>query len=220
MKNKIWGLVLIVLGLVFGLNAMEITNINIFFDGWWTLFIIVPCFIDLITEREKTGNIIGLLIGVALLLGCQDILDFEIIGKLIFPTILVIIGISFIFKDTIGKEIKKEIDKLNKERKNENEYCSTFSNQTINIDEKFKGCELTSVFGGLKLDLTDAKINEDIVINTTSIFGEITINVPSNVKVKVKSTSIFGGVTNKNNEKDGNVIYINSFCLFGGVEIK
>lgn len=220
MKNKIWGLVLIVLGLVFGLNAMEITNINIFFDGWWTLFIIVPCFIDLITEREKTGNIIGLLIGVALLLGCQDILDFEIIGKLIFPTILVIIGISFIFKDTIGKEIKKEIDKLNKERKNENEYCSTFSNQTINIDEEFKGCELTSVFGGIKLDLTDAKINEDIVINTTSIFGEITINVPSNVKVKVKSTSIFGGVTNKNNEKDGNVIYINSFCLFGGVEIK
>lgn len=220
MKNKIWGLVLIVLGLVFGLNAMEITNINIFFDGWWTLFIIVPCFIDLITEREKTGNIIGLLIGVALLLGCQDILDFEIIGKLIFPTILVIIGISFIFKDTIGKEIKKEIDKLNKERKNENEYCSTFSNQTINIDEEFKSCELTSIFGGLKLDLTDAKINEDIVINTTSIFGEITINVPSNVKVKVKSTSIFGGVTNKNNEKDGNVIYINSFCLFGGVEIK
>lgn len=220
MKNKIWGLVLIVLGVIFGLNAMEITNIDIFFDGWWTLFIIVPCFIDLITEREKTGNLIGLLIGVALLLGCQDIVDFEIIGKLILPIILVIIGVSIIFKDSIGKEVKKEIDKLNKKEKNKNEYCSTFSSQTINIDDELKNCELTAVFGEIKLDLMDAKITEDIVINTTSIFGEIKINVPSNVKVKVKSTSIFGGVTNKNNEKEGNVIYVNSFSLFGGVEIK
>ena len=93
MKNKIWGIVLIILGLIFGLNALEITDIDIFFDGWWTLFIIVPCFIGLITEREKTGNLIGLLVGIALLLGCLDILEFEIIGKLIFPVILVIIGL-------------------------------------------------------------------------------------------------------------------------------
>ena len=59
MKNKIWGLILIAIGLVFGLNALEITNIDIFFDGWWTLFIIVPCFIGLITEREKFNWIIS-----------------------------------------------------------------------------------------------------------------------------------------------------------------
>ncbi len=29
------------------------------FDGWWTLFIIVPCAIGLITDRDKTGSIIG-----------------------------------------------------------------------------------------------------------------------------------------------------------------
>ena len=74
----LWGIVLIVVGLIIGGNALGITNINIFFDGWWTLFIIVPCFIGLFKEREKTGNIIGLLIGIALLLCCQDILDFDI----------------------------------------------------------------------------------------------------------------------------------------------
>ena len=46
-KNIIWGIVLVIIGIIFGLNALEITNINIFFSGWWTLFIIVPSFIDL-----------------------------------------------------------------------------------------------------------------------------------------------------------------------------
>ena len=40
-SNLLWGFVLIVLGIIFGLNSLEITNINVFFDGWWTLFIIV-----------------------------------------------------------------------------------------------------------------------------------------------------------------------------------
>ena len=44
-----------------------------------------------------------------------------------------------------------------------------------------------------------------------------------NIKVKVKSTSIFGGVSEdqKRSEKEGtHTIYINATCLFGGVEIK
>lgn len=220
MKNKLWGLFLILLGLIFGLNALEITSIDIFFDGWWTLFIIVPCFIDLFTEKDKTGNIIGLIIGIALFLGCQDIIKFELIGKLIFPTILIIIGLSIVFKDTFSKKITNEIKKLNKDSKNKEEYCSTFSGQTVNVDDKFNGCDLTAVFGGLKLDLTKAEIKKDVVINVSSIFGGIDILVPNGVKVKVKSTSIFGGISNDCKSNEGVVIYVNGFCLFGGVEIK
>ena len=58
----------------------------------------------LFKEREKTGNIIGLLIGVALLLSCQNILDFDMIWKLALPAVLIIIGLSFIFKDTFDKK--------------------------------------------------------------------------------------------------------------------
>ena len=100
--NVLWGIVLIVIVLIVGGNALGITNINIFFDGWWTLFIIIPCFIGLFKDNEKTGNLIGLLIGVALLLACQDILDFGLIWKLAFPAILVAIGLSIIFKDALG----------------------------------------------------------------------------------------------------------------------
>ena len=71
--NTLWGIVLVVIGVILALNALRITDINIFFDGWWTLIIIIPCFIGLFKESDKTGNIIGLLIGIVLLLMCQDI---------------------------------------------------------------------------------------------------------------------------------------------------
>lgn len=223
-KNIIWGIVLVTIGIIFGLNELNITNINIFFDGWWTLFIIIPCFIGLFKENEKTGNFIGLLIGVALLLACQNIIDFHLIWKLAFPTILVIIGVSLIFKDTIGGKVNSEIKKLNEKRNGENGYCATFAGQNVNFDgQNFTGADLTAVFGGLKCDLRNAIIDSDVVINASSTFGGIEIYVPSNVKIKIKSTSLFGGVSNKANTKtdeNSHTIYINGTAVFGGVEIK
>ena len=46
--------------------------------------------------------------------------------------------------------------------------------------------------------------------------------VPKNIKVEVKSTSLFGAVDNKikNNKMDKTTLYVEALCLFGGVEIK
>lgn len=223
-ESILWGIVFIVLGLIIGGNVLGITHINIFFDGWWTLFIIVPCFIGLFKNKDKTGNLVGLLIGAVLLLACQDVLRFEMVWKLLFPAILIIIGISFIFRDAIGGKINNEIKELNKNRKDTNEYCSTFSGQNLKFDdEKFTGADLTAVFGGVKCDLRKAIIEEDQVINANSIFGGIELFLPENVKVKVKSTPIFGGVSDKasHSKEDGaHTIYINATCIFGGVDIK
>jgi len=43
-----------------GLNALNITDINFFFTGWWTLFIIIPSLIGLFNDKDqdKTGNLI------------------------------------------------------------------------------------------------------------------------------------------------------------------
>ena len=145
-NNILWGILLIVIGLIFGLNALEITHINIFFDGWWTLFIIIPCFIDLFKEKDKTGNIIGLTIGIFLLLGCNNIINFNLIWKLIIPFTLVIIGISLIFKDSINSKIKKEIKKLSKNPNKE--YYATFGEQDLNFsNEEFDNCNLNAIFG-------------------------------------------------------------------------
>lgn len=225
MKNIsriLWGIVLVLIGGIFGLNELGITSINVFFNGWWTLFIIVPCFIGLLTQYEKKGNIIGLLVGIILLLCCNELIDIYIASKLILPIILIIIGLSFIFKDVFNSKINKKIKELNKSKKDD-VICATFSSEKIKYDkEEFNGTDINAIFGGVELDLRESIITKDVVINTTSVFGGVDILVPSDVKIKVKSSSIFGGVSNKKNSENKKeiTIYINATCLFGGVDIK
>lgn len=222
--NILWGLVFIAVGLIIGLNAMGITNINIFFKGWWTLFIIVPSLIGIFKDENKTWSIIWLVIGIVLLLCTRDILSFAIMGKLIFPFILVMIGLSFIFKDVFQSKVNEKIKKLNSERVDGENFCATFGGVKSNFNEQeFKGANVDSIFGGVELDLSGAIINHDQIINANAIFGGIDIRAPKGVNIKVKSTPIFGGVSNKlKNDYNESfpTIYINAFCLFGGVDIK
>lgn len=88
----LWGIALLAVGVLLLLRAVGVITVSLLFDGWWTLFILVPCTIGLITEREKTGSLIGLLIGVFLLLACQDILSFDLLWKLVLPVVILLIG--------------------------------------------------------------------------------------------------------------------------------
>lgn len=223
-ENLIIGVIFILVGIILGLNAMNITDIDIFFDGWWTLFIIVPCFLGLFKDKEKTGDLIGVIIGIVLLLCCQDLLEFDMIWKLIIPFILVMIGLSILFKDIFNKKVTDRIKEINNQHDESSDYTAVFSSKKIDFDNQtFEGATLSAVFGGIKLDLRDAQITRDIVINTTAIFGGIDIYVPDYVDVKMSATSIFGGVENKkkNTNMNNNVtIYLNSTCIFGGVDLK
>ena len=222
LSKRLWGIIFIIMGLILGLNTLNITNINIFFDGWWTLFIIIPCFIDLFDKKEsKTGNIIGLSIGIALLLAAQDIINFEIVLKLMIPFILVAIGISFLFSDNLKQQVKEKFKNFDKSSL-EN-IVAIFSEQKINKDDQyFDGCNLDVVFGSITLDLRNTDIKKDSIIKASSIFGSIDIIIPEEVNVILKSTPIFGSVNNRlrNNKDNKKNIYIDAFCLFGGINIK
>lgn len=221
--NKImWGLAFIIIGIIIGTNALEITDIDIFFNGWWTLFIIVPCFIGLFNKNERIiGNLIGLIIGVSLLLSTRGIIDFNTITSLIFPFIFIVIGLSIIFNNAIKNSVSEKVRKMDKD--GFDSIVATFAEQIVKVeDEKFNGASLDAVFGSVVLDLTKAKLEKDNVIKSSNIFGGAKILVPSNVNIKIKSTPIFGGVSNKisNSKENSKTIYIEAFCLFGGLEVK
>lgn len=251
LSNIMWGIVLITLGVVFGLNILGITDINIFFSGWWTLFIIVPCFINLFVDEHKGGNLVGLLIGVCLFLACQDILDMALVWKMIVPACLVIAGLAIIFQGSLKGSAVRKARQLSDQRTDadQKEYWATFSEQILNYDgEKFTGCKMDAVFGGVKCNLERAKIEDGAVIVASSIFGGITIYVPEEIEVEVASTSIFGGVSDKRRNRAKTVdahetedieeaevvgeekktqkkskkktLYIDATCLFGGLEIR
>ena len=224
LKANLAGITLIAIGIILGLNSLEITNINIFFKGWWTLFIFVPCLFDFIEGDNRVVSLGGMLIAVVLLLGARGIVDYNIIGKLIFPFILVICGLSIIVKDGLNTKFNKKVKEIKENNTGKTNNCITiFGGDEIDLSKKeFKGGNLVSVFGGIDYDLSKAIIKEDSLINCTAIFGGIDLIVPEGVNIEVKSTSIFGGVENKkrvNNDKN-KTIYINSICIFGGVDIK
>ena len=221
-NSILWGLALLAVSAVLILNAFEITSIDIFFDGWWTLFIIVPSAIGLFNNHDKTANIIGLLIGTFLLLICQNILDFDIMWKLIVPVIIAVIGVKMIFGG-IGRNrgFIKCVEANGGEIKTG---FAAFSGQDIRFDnEVFRGAEFTALFGGIKCDLRNAIFEGDTVINACCIFGGTDILLPDNVNIKVNSNSLFGGIDNKKHQNSNDnqyTVYLNGTCIFGGVDVK
>lgn len=222
LKKIVWGVILIAAGSLFVLNALNITNINLFFDGWWTLFIIVPCTAGLITERDKTGNLIGVIIGVFLLLCCRDILSFSLFWKLIIPVAIIIIGLKMIFSGIFGNKANEIFSKMKNSGTRPVTGCAAFSGCDLNFNNQiFEGAELTAAFGGVECDLRNAIINQDCAIRVHSVFGGIDILVPDGINVKTNTISIFGGVSNKTqSNKNAPTIYISGICMFGGVDIK
>ena len=220
-----WGLVLVSLGVILAGNALGWFDVNIFFKGWWTLFIIVPCTIGLITNpKEWLGHLIGIIVGVSLLLACLDVISFSNLWKLLLPAIVILIGLSLIIKNLFSQKFDKAVEKLNEKFDKSDESGAVFGGANINMAGKeFKGKNLSAVFGGLKLDLREAKIKEDVIINATAVFGGIEIYVPNTVAVETKSNSFFGGVSNKSNVKPKDkapTVYVNGTALFGAVEVK
>ncbi len=215
MKNIdriLWGIVLIIVGLVWGLNKIGMTSINIFFSGWWTLFIIIPSFISLFDSNNdnETLSLIGLLIGILFLLDAQNVIDISKISGLIMPAVVVLIGVSLLFnpKDKKSLTNTKNINVL-------------FSSQNIikNKDDE-ASTTLNATFSNVTLDIKKAQIEEDTVIKITNVFGSVRINIPANVDVKLIGTPIFGTIKNKNtSDKATQTILIEATSIFGKVEI-
>lgn len=220
LNRILWGLVFIVLGVIIALNVFNIIDFNIFFRGWWLVFIIVPCFIGLFdnTNESKVGNIVGLVIGVLLLLMCNNLIRFDIIIKLFIPAIFVIIGLYLILGSSINSKVKEKIKSTNKD--NLESIVATFSEKSEKPN-KFNGAKVDAIFGSVYLDLSESSIKNESVIVATGIFGSVNIKVPEDVEVKIKSTPIFGGVSNKSKGKnEKKIIYIEAYAVFGSVDIK
>lgn len=223
LSSVLWGLAFIIAGVGFAGNSLDWWDFHLFFAGWWTLFIIIPCAISILENGFRTANSIGLLVGVILLLSEQHVIDNHIVGKLLWPVVLILIGLSIILGGS-GRKHKISATINHDNAKGKPEYTTIFSKQEVNFSQEvFPGANLTSIFGGFSVNLSGAYVEKDVVIDITTIFGGVEVIVPPNVTVVVSSTPIFGGVSNhtrQNKSENSPVIYINATCIFGGVDIR
>lgn len=211
----VWGIVFVVCGLVLLGKFLGLYSFDIFFDGWWTLFIIIPSIIDLLFENHKSTSLIFLILGILLLLASRDYVSYTNIFKIFICLVFIISGLKMIFKNHNKPKIKQEKD------------IPVYAGIFGGIEEKysknkFKGCKIISVFGGSTVDLRDAKIESDCIVEAISILGGSDLIVPDNVNVVVSGVALFGGCDNKKTNQDNNkvTIYVEQVSIFGGLDIK
>lgn len=226
-KPIIWGIAIIALGIIFGGNALGLFSLDIFFDGWWTLFIIVPSIVSLITDKDKIMSLGFIAVGVILLLAAQDVFSYDVAWKVILAVFLVATGLSIIIKSLFhsknDQEVAKKVAEAEKDTKSMDSQFAAFSGtDRIYKDEIFTGSNIAAIFGGAKLDLRHAKFDKDTIIKAFALFGGIDIIVPNDIKIKLKSGFIFGGFSDdrKNpTNKSQYTIYIDAAGGFGGITI-
>lgn len=292
-SNYLWGGLLILIGIFLAGRAVDLFEFTIFFDGWWSLFIIIPCFIGLFSNGgDKTSNLIGLCIGVFLLLSAQDIIKWSMFAPLCAAAVLVLIGLKMLIpsnkanysdsnyktyenqnsqnnatnnftndttnknEDTSSQNTSQNYSSGNNQSTN-NQYQNTYQNnyqgayqntyqnayqgsgsnrpfactavlsgRDVRFDnEVFQGAMLSAVLGGIEMDLRNAIIRENVVIEAKTVLGGIDIFVPNYVRVVVNCTPILGGVDNKTITPFGAdektiTIYLNATCVLGGIDVK
>ncbi len=99
--------------------------------------------------------------------------------------------------------------------------------EQVYLDPEFRGGKISTVFGGVKLDLRRTGLPEGITYLTVeSVFGGVEIDTPEDWIIEIRSESVFGGFDDKRlppldgNYIEGRKLIIKASCVFGGGDIK
>jgi predicted membrane protein len=218
-SRYIFAAILVILGVGLILDQNYVWDFGWIISTWWPLIIIAIGINHLAsTNKSIYTGIIILVIGLLLQASELDYLPGGFWGTF-WPLLLILAGLWVLrpkrFK--LAKNIS-DMDKV--------DYFTVFggSNQRV-ISENFKGGSALAVFGGMEIDLREAKISsEGAVLDLTAVFGGIEVSVPEAWNVITKGLPIFGAAENKTHpiireNEIAPVLKINYFAMFGGIEI-
>jgi len=220
-SNSWVGIVLIIIGALFLLDTFNVMDFGNLFSNWWPAIFIIIGLMKL-QGQDRGAGIIFIIIGIILLLVTFDYISWGSIWKL-WPLILIFIGLSLVFK---GRHSNWGFSKDSVVDNDFIQSNAVFGGTEHTItSQNFKGGETMALFGGVELDLRDAKLSSDgCKIHATALFGGVELTVPKDWNVIVTGTPIFGGIDDKSRgTADGNKnkeVHLHCTVAFGGVEIR
>ena len=208
-NGVIVGFLFIVVGLLYACSALDLFDFTIFFPGWWTLFIIVPCLYALTRkEEDRTGPAIGLIIGICFLINAQDF-DFHID---FFPMALAVLCIVIGWKLIVPQK-KKEHKQVGVEFT-----YNTGSEPDIKVTTG-SDAENASSFNSTSTG-SGTYTGGNGYISTSALFGGKDIRVDNECFTGADITVIMGAVDlNLRNAIISEDVYINVTAIMGGVDI-
>ncbi|MBI9066064.1 MAG: hypothetical protein JEZ09_02150 [Salinivirgaceae bacterium] len=225
----IMGIFLVGLGVVFLLDRLHIIpnywrNIII---SWQALLIFIGI-INLFKNHARFPGFILILVGTTFLI--PEIIDipFET-RQLIWPIILIGVGLMIVFKTRnlkVPRVLSSDSETINGAEKID-EVAIFGGGKRVITSQNLKGGNITAIFGGIELDLTEAELADDIaVLEVACIFGGTTIITKPEWDVQVQVASILGGFTDKRKmyKRDTGTqtktLIIKGAAIFGGGEVK
>jgi predicted membrane protein len=211
-RRAILGIFLVLLGAFFLLdNFGIIPSLPWWVISWQMLLIVIGVF-NLITGNRSAAII---LIGIGGIFLFTEFYPFSFRDW--WPLILVIIGLSFIFR-------QKTMTKGSVFEENYFDSLNVFGggNQRV-TSHKLEGGKVTAIFGGADIDLRDSRPVDGATIDIFALFGGCEIKVPADWNIKSTVSPILGGFADnrpQQNNSDGPVVYLKGTAIFGGAEIK
>ena len=216
-------IVVVALGGVLLLKNLDIINISwdIFWGTVWAAGFVLSGLVNIFNYRNKTAWIWGLLlvaIGILIGLNSYGIVDVSI-WKVFWPVVLIAAGLAMMF-NTSPKSVKRS-KKLDKDGAG-NEKIACFWGEEDAVKGDYNGGSLVAIFGGVDLDLRQAKIKDGSVIEIFTFCGGVNITLPDDVIVKNEVRGFLGGTDDKTLSKDSakKMLYLKGECILGGLEIK
>lgn len=225
----LWGLCILLFGVGMILYATGVIR-ELRFDGWWTVFLIIPGTAMLFQRGCRTGGGILVLLGVYFLLKAQKVIDFNLSWPIIIGIILIYAGLMLLFGWVFHPKAPKEHIHPSFSCRNGSvdfndfpSYQAVFSGfEVANSSKALRGAKGTGVFGSLTIDFTGAQLAGDCKMELHAVFGEVKIRAPQNVQLLVNACPIFGSVENHAVRQDDEQLpklIVEATAVFGSVEI-
>ncbi|HVO72395.1 MAG TPA: DUF5668 domain-containing protein [Ignavibacteriaceae bacterium] len=222
------GLIIIFIGCIFLFHSLDYIDFDvarIFFS--WPFILLVIGLLILINSHNKLFGLILFAVGTVFLIP-RIFPDVEINHGVIFPVLIILLGIYIISKHRFSSRGTSGPFKESYFKKDTIDDVAVFGGGTkVFSSDNFKGGNITSIFGGSEIDLSGCKLAEgENIIDALFIFGGSEIYVPNDWHVISNMTPIFGGFSNKI-RRDPNMaidtsrtLVIKGLAIFGGGEVK
>lgn len=225
----VWGFLFLTIGIIWAGNIGNYWYVDIpyllFYKGFWTFFIILPCIVNIFQKGFQISTATAVVVSFLLFFAKMGVFDLSMAKRLILPILLIIIGLSFFIYCFFPEEDDTQ-ENANKSGKTPQSFEGIFCSKVVNYDNRpFQGCSLSSTFGEVRLNISEAEFpSSPVHITCNALLGTLDIHVPEKVNIIVKGTPILGGIHNyrKGNTplEDAPTIYIEATCIFGGIDIR
>ncbi|WP_229223666.1 LiaI-LiaF-like domain-containing protein [Duganella sp. sic0402] len=225
--QMIVGLFVIGLGMLFLLDNLGWLDLDLRIHVVPTVLIAVGI-LKVMQTRSQSGVIVGgalIVVGALFMLKSLGFLNID--WRTLWPLLIIGAGVAVVAKSaTSRKQIENSelsLDKAgNESQVNITAVMSGYKNR--NTSQDFRGGEITAIMGGSDLDLRQASINGDAVLNVFAFCGGITLKVPIDWTVIMEGTPIMGGFEEKTVPPvaggTGKRLILRGYVIMGGVEVR